>query len=99
MSNDNRYIKEYKLLCDYLIKTLEYEEKTRICGDRNSYHKTDHDATAMTLKSDYYSGLGSNMRAAYNTQLLVSNGIICSYYVSQSRSDIDDFIPVLKCFF
>lgn len=98
LSNDNRHIKEYKLLCDYLIKTLEYEEKTRICGDRNSYYKTDHDATAMTLKSDYYSGLGSNMRAAYNTQLLVSSGIICSYYVSQSRSDIDDFIPVLKRF-
>ena len=99
LSNDERYIKEYNLLCDYLIKTLEYEEKTRICGDRNSYYKTDKDATAMTLKSDYYSGLGSNMRAAYNTQLLVSNGIICSYYVSQSRSDIDDFIPILKRFY
>ena len=99
LSNDERYIKEYNLLYDYLIKTLEYEEKERICGDRNSYYKTDHDATAMTLKSDYYSGLGSNMKAAYNTQLLVSNGIICSYYVSQSRSDISDFIPVLKRFY
>ena len=99
LSNDERYIKEYKLLCDCLVKTLEYEEKERICGDRNSYYKTDHDATAMTLKSDYYSGLGSNMRAAYNSQLSVSSGIICSYYVSQSRSDIDDFIPILKRFY
>ena len=98
LSSDERYIKEYNLLFDYLIKTLEYEEKTRICGDRNSYYKTDKDATAMTLKSDYYSGLGSNMKAAYNSQLLVSNGIICSYYVSQSRSDISDFIPILKRF-
>lgn len=99
LSNDERYLKEYKLLCEYLIKSLEYEEKERICGDRNSYYKTDHDATAMTLKSDYYSGLGSNMKAAYNSQLLVSNGIICSYYVSQSRDDISDFIPVLKRFY
>ena len=93
------YSKQYDLLCSYLTKALEYEEKERICGpDRNSYYKTDHDATAMTLKADYYSGLGSNMHAAYNSQLLVSKGMICAYYVSQSRSDTNDFIPVIKAF-
>ncbi|MBS5226397.1 MAG: transposase, partial [Parasutterella sp.] len=47
-------------LYEYLIKSVEYEEKEAICGpDRNSYYKTDHDATAMCLKEDYYSGLGS----------------------------------------
>lgn len=97
---DSSLKKKYKQLYEYLEKTLEYEEKERICGpDRNSYYKTDHDATAMTLKQDYYSGLGSNMHAAYNTQLLVSKGIICAYYVSQSRSDIGDFIPVLRSFY
>ena len=75
-------------LSQYLMKSLEYEEKETICGEnRNSYYKTDHDATAMCLKDDYYSGLGSNMHAAYNTQILVSNGFIVSYYVSQDRSD------------
>lgn len=91
--------KRYKLLNVYLIKALEYEEKERICGEeRNSYYKTDHDATAMTLKADYYSGLGSNMHAAYNSQLLVSKGIICAYYISSSRNDSPDFIPVLESF-
>jgi len=91
--------KKCDLLYTHLIKSLEYEEKERICGEnRNSYYKTDHDATAMTLKQDYYSGLASNMHAAYNVQLSVARGIICSYYVSQSRNDIDDFIPVLKAF-
>ncbi len=93
------YRKRYERLGEYLIKSLEYEEKERICGEeRNSYYKTDHDATAMTLKADYYAGLGSNMHAAYNTQLLVSKGIICAYYISSSRSDFPDFIPVLKAF-
>lgn len=97
--DDDNYLKDkYDELCQYLIKALEYEEKERICGDRNSYYKTDHDATAMTLKSDYYSGLGSNMHAAYNSQLLVAKGIICTYYISQSRSDMNDFIPILKRF-
>ena len=98
--NGTYYEKQFNLLNDYLIKALEYEEKERICGpNRNSYYKTDHDATAMSLKADYYSGLGSNMHAAYNSQLLVSKGIICSYYVSQSTSDFIDFIPILKAFY
>lgn len=51
--------KDYSLLLEYLTKSLDYEEKERICGpNRNSYYKTDHDATAMCLKEDYYSGLG-----------------------------------------
>lgn len=89
--------KQYDQLLEYLEKSIEYEEKERICGpNRNSYYKTDHDATAMTLKSDYYSGLGSNMHAAYNTQIAVSRGIIVAYLVSQSRNDLDDFIPLVE---
>lgn len=97
---DDKYQKQLSQLNDYLIKALEYDEKERICGpNRNSYYKTDHDATAMTLKEDYYSGLGSNMHAGYNTQLMVSKGIICAYYVSQSRNDINDFIPVINKYY
>ncbi len=94
---ENKMIKKkYELLLEYLNKTLEYEEKERICGeDRKSYFKTDHDATAMCLKDDYYSGLGSSLHAAYNVQLCVINGIITTFIVTQSRNDIKDFIPLL----
>ena len=88
-----------KALESMLAKALEYEEKEAICGPgRKSYYKTDHDATAMCLKSDYYSGLGSNMHAAYNVQALVVRGFVFAYYVSQSRTDYADFIPVLDSF-
>lgn len=91
------YYKDYCLLLNYLDKSLEYEEKERICGpNRNSYYKTDYDATAMCLKEDYYSGLGSNMHAAYNTQIAVCYGFITTYLVTQSRTDLYDFIPLLK---
>lgn len=91
------YSKDYYLLLNYLEKSLEYEEKERICGpNRNSYYKTDYDATAMCLKEDYYSGLGSNMHAAYNTQIAVCYGFITTYLVTQSRTDLYDFIPLLK---
>lgn len=96
---EKQYNAVAKSLSAILVKVLEYEEKERICGEnRKSYFKTDHDATAMSLKADYYSGLGSNMHAAYNVQSLVINGIVLSYYVSQSRTDIADFIPVLEHF-
>lgn len=86
-------------LTDYLLKLLEYEEKESICGtDRNSYYKTDHDATAMCLKEDYYSGLGSNLRAAYQMQVVVCHGFVVSYYVSQDRTDLYSFIPTLNRF-
>ena len=50
----------------------------------------------MCLKEDYYSGLGSNMHAAYNVQLCVIYGIISSYIVTQSRNDMEDFIKIIE---
>lgn len=61
-------------LSQYLVKSVEYEEKENICGaDRNSNSKTDHEVAALCLKDDYSSGLGSNMHPAYYTQILVSS--------------------------
>ena len=95
-----KIVSDYFLLYSYLIKLLDYEEKEEICGpNRNSYYKTDHDATAMCLKEDYYSGLGSNTHAAYNLQIIVSKGIILSFYVSQERNDQYTLIPTLDKFY
>lgn len=52
----------------------------------------------MCLKEDYYSGLGSNMHAAYNVQLLISYGLIVSVYVSQDRSDTVTLGPAVRHF-
>lgn len=93
----------YLKAMEMLKKMITYVEDIRICGpDRNSYYKTDHEATAMNLKEDYYSGAGSNMHAAYNIQFAVSKGIIIAYYASQDRSDTNTlpcFVEKLyKCF-
>ena len=99
-SDDSKQLSKcYTELTKCLEKALEYEEEERICGpDRNSYYKTDHDATAMTLKTDYYSGLGSNMHAAYNVQVVICKGFAMAYHVSQNRNDIKDFVPTLEQF-
>lgn len=91
--------KDYLRLQESLNKMLKYEEQVRICGEnRNSYYKTDHDATAMCLKEDYYSGLGSNMHAAYNVQFTVTKGLILGVYVNQDRTDFHSLIPCLESF-
>lgn len=92
-------VKQIESLSEYLTKALDYEEKEEICGEnRNSYYKTDYDATAMCLKADYYSGLGSNMHAAYQVQAIVSCGFIVNYYISQDRTDLYTFVPSMKRF-
>ena len=81
-----RLTKEQKIIkygYEYLNKLIDYEEKEKICGeDRNSYYKTDKDATAMVLKEDYYSKLSHDFHAAYNTQVIVSSGFITMFPVA-----------------
>lgn len=75
-------VEEKNYLCgfQYLTKLLEYEEKEKTCGkNRNSYFKTDKDATAMVLKEDYYSRLSHNFHAGYNVQVMVSSLLILMY--------------------
>ena len=84
----------------YLLKLIEYEEKEKICGDRrNSYYKTDKDATAMMLKEDYYSKLSNDFHAGYNIQVFVSSLLIIMYGVFQDRSDHYTFIPMNDLYF
>lgn len=93
----NEIEKDYISIKEYLDKFLIYQEQINICGDnRNSYYKTDHDATAMCLKQDYYSGLGSNMHAAYNVQLIIAQGFIIGVYVSQDRNDYQTLNPCIE---
>lgn len=53
----------------------------------------------MTLKEVFYSGVGSNMHAAYNIQIIVSKGIALTYYVGQERTDFYAFIPIIEQFY
>ena len=53
----------------------------------------------MCLKSDYYSGLGSNMHAAYALQIIVAKGFILDFLVSQDRTDSKTFIPLLNQYY
>ena len=82
-------------LVKHAIQLYECLEKIDICGpNRNSYSKTDHDATMMHLKEDYYAGL-NQFKAGYNVQLGISDEFIMNLSVNQDRNDQYSLVPFL----
>lgn len=62
--------------------------------DRNSYSKTNLEATFMRMKEDHM--LNGQLKPAYNVQIAVENYFIIHGYVSSDRTDYNTLIPVLE---
>ena len=76
-------------------RLMEYKECFEIMGkDRNSYSKTDLEATFMRMKEDHM--LNGQLKPAYNVQVAVENYFIIHSYVSNDRTDYNTLIPVLE---
>ena len=76
-------------------RLMQYKECFEIMGkDRNSYSKTDLEATFMRMKEDHM--LNGQLKPAYNVQIAVENYFIVHSYVSNDRTDYNTLIPVLK---
>jgi hypothetical protein len=76
-------------------RLMEYKECFKIMGkDRNSYSKTDLEATFMRMKEDHM--LNGQLKPAYNVQIAVENYFIVHGYISNDRTDYNTLIPVLK---
>ena len=87
----------YEEIYTFYEKAKEYIEKIEICGpNRNSYSKTDHDATFMRMKDDYMGN--GQLKAGYNVQLGVSDEYILLVDVYQDRSDSTTFISFMDRF-
>ena len=63
----------------------KYEQQEQILGDRNSYSKTDTDATFMRLKDDHM--MNGQLKAAYNVQISTSNQYIVNYTLHPNPTD------------
>ena len=83
-----------ELLESYIEKLKEYTQKIHICGDRNSYSKTDHDATFMRLKEDTM--LNGQLKPAYNLQHAVDAQYVTWADISARPADVTTLVPFLK---
>ena len=76
-------------------RLMGYKECFEIMGkDRNSYSKTDLEATFMRMKEDHM--LNGQLKPAYNVQIAVENYFIVHGYISNDRTDYNTLIPVLE---
>ena len=79
-------------------KLKDYSHKIAVCGeDRNSYSKTDHDATFMRFKKDHMKN--DQLLPGYNLQMVVCDEFIAHYGVFAYASDMDCFQPLMDGFF
>lgn len=77
-------------------KLKEYEKKEEILGERNSYSKTDPDATFMRMKEDHM--LNGQLKPGYNAQISTNNQIITHFSIHQNPTDTKTLKPHLKSF-
>ena len=76
-------------------RLMKYKECFEIMGKgRNSYSKTDLEATFMRMKEDHM--LNGQLKPAYNVQIAVENYFIIHGYVSNDRTDYNTLIPVIR---
>jgi len=86
--------KSIEKLEEYLSKFKEYNQKVYTCGDRNSYSKTDTDATFMRMKEDAMKN--GQLKPAYNVQHGVDSEYITWLTVGPQPTDTTTLISFLK---
>ncbi|MFD1708068.1 IS1182 family transposase [Siminovitchia sediminis] len=86
-----QYRKQFK---DFLERKQRYKNDMKIFGDRNSYSKTDHDATFMRMKDDYMKN--GQLKAGYNVQVGTEGQYVLAYDVFPNPTDTRTLIPFLN---
>ena len=75
----------------YLPKLQEYENHLDILGNRNSYSKTDKDATFMRMKEDHMQN--GQLKPAYNVQISTENQFFTHFDFFPNLTDFLTFTP------
>ncbi len=87
--------KIYERFEDCANRLMKYKDCFETMGTgRNSYSKTDIEATFMRMKEDHM--LNGQLKPAYNIQFGVENYFIVHTYVSNDRTDYNTMIPVIE---
>ena len=78
----------------FIDKRNEYYSHLGKCTNRNSYSKTDVDATFMHMKEDYMRN--GQLKPGYNIQIGVESEYIVGVGAFSNRSDVGTLIPFLN---
>ena len=78
----------------YVERLNKYTNYLEILGERNSFSKTDKEATFMRMKEDYMRN--GQLKPGYNLQIGVISEYIASYEIFPNPADTKTLIPFLE---
>jgi transposase len=82
-----------KQVMDFIMRKQKYQRDFEIFGTRNSYSKTDPDATFMRMKDDYMKN--GQLKAGYNLQVATEGQYALAYSLFSNPTDTRTLIPFL----
>ena len=78
----------------WIDRLKKYTNSIHICGNRNSYSKTDQDATFMHMKEDHMRN--GQLKPGYNVNVATCSGFVIGSYISSERNDMHTLIPFME---
>jgi len=84
----------WEAVCEWRDRRLRYEANLAIMNGRNSYSKTDPDATFMRMKEDHMRN--GQLKPAYNVQIAAHSEYILGVGIFPNPTDTKTLIPFMK---
>ncbi|EEO6567622.1 transposase, partial [Listeria monocytogenes] len=84
----------YKKFQSFLERKRKYQHHLTSLGNRNSFSKTDYDATFMRMKEDHMRN--GQLKAGYNLQIATNKQYILGYDVFPNPTDTRTLLPFLN---
>ncbi|MCI6230826.1 MAG: IS1182 family transposase [Lactobacillus johnsonii] len=84
----------HKLQKDLIPRAKKYEEAEKIFDGRNSYSKTDHEATFMHMKEDHMRN--GQLKPGYNIQAATTNQYVVDFALFPNPTDFRTLEPFLE---
>ena len=85
-----------KVKDDFSVRSEKYENYQETFEGRNSFSKTDPDATFMRMKEDHMKN--GQLKAAYNLQIATENQFVLHYDVFSNPTDTKTLLPLLETY-
>lgn len=79
---------------DFLSRKQRYEEARKTLEDRNSFSKTDHDATFMSMKEDHMQN--GQLKPGYNIQAATNGQYVLDFDIFPNPTDTRTLKPFLQ---
>ena len=86
----------HKVKEDFSVRAEKHESYQETFEGRNSFSKTDPDATFMRMKEDHMKN--GELKAAYNLQIATENQFVLHYDVFSNPTDTKTLLPLLETY-